>query len=468
MPRERNAFKLGLTMLVLFALFVGVLIFIAGGIAGGAREITVRFPDGTVLPPLATGSEVRFGSLVVGQVARIEFVDLPLEPIGTTAPAGPRDAEGRHERVYFDIVLDVDRRVELREDCKITVASPIIGAIGTVLIKERGMSPKRLPEGATVVGVPAASIEQLTESLVDVAALVSYELDAENPTALLARIKRELNAADSTSLLGKIHKTGDDLNRISAAIATQLDAEQRDVLMAKLHTLMDNINQTTARLRDETRSDHDGALVGKVHAALDALNVGLTQASEMIVEARQPVRDTLAAVEATAVRLDQGISKPVAEQLDADNAAGLLANIHVAVGRINGSLEDLNAITEATRGTVNLNMGRIDTSLANFKEASDHLRAGLKDLRLNPWRMLYTPTPSEARQDSIFRAARDFTEAAAHLDDSVARFKALAESRQSGIPSDDKQLLEVRARLAETFGNFTKAEKALWEELDVD
>ena len=49
----------------------------------------------------------------------------------------------------------------------------------------------------------------------------------------------------------------------------------------------------------------------------------------------------------------------MSEQLDAANPVSLLAKIHLAVGRINSSLEDLNAITSTTRTTIDLNLDQI-------------------------------------------------------------------------------------------------------------
>jgi hypothetical protein len=198
------------------------------------------------------------------------------------------------------------------------------------------------------------------------------------------------------------------------------------------------------------------------------MNAGLAQAVELLTESRNPIHETLLSVQSTADRLDVGISKPIAEQLDMSNPVSLLAKVHLAVGRVNESLVDLNAITGQTRRTMELNLDRIDKVMGNFKEGSDHLRAGLKEIRRNPWRLLYTPTPSEAKQESILAAARDFSEAARQLDDAVVRLKVLAESQHTQVPGDDEELVEVRAMLTDTFSKFTEAEQALWRELDVD
>ena len=459
MPQERNAFKLGLTALTMLALFVAVLVFLAGHVGGQKQRVVVRFPDGTLLPPLANGSDVQFGGRIVGKVVGLTLHE---------SPTGPSDVDASESRVYFDIALDVDRAIGLRRDCRITVASPIIGVIGTVLIKERGTASDLLPDDAVVTGEAPASIDQLTQQLVNVAGLVTRELDAANPDALMAHIKSQLDTADKHSLLAKIHRSFDDVNRITAQAATQLDPDQRETLLAKLHALLDNVNQATGALSMQLDADRDGVLLDKIHSALDVLNAGLTQATEMIRESRAPVRNALSSVEATARQLDQGIAKPIAEQLDAANPLGLLAKVHLAADGMNASLADLQAITGTTRQTIDLNVDRIDKAMLNIKEGSDHLRAGLKDLRLNPWRLLYTPTPSEAREDSIHRAAREFSEAATRLDDAVARLKALADSRRGTIRSDDPQLVEIRSVLTDTFRGFAEAERALWRELNID
>ncbi len=214
MPQERNAFKLGLTALTMLALFVAVLVFLASRVGGQTQRVVVRFPDGTMLPPLANGSDVHFGGRTVGHVVGLTLHEIPIDASGRGEPAS---------NVHFDIAVDVERAIGLRSDCRITVASPIIGVIGTVLIKERGSASDLLPDDAVVIGEAPASIDQLTQQLVNVAGLVTRELDATNPDALMAHNKSQLDAADEHSLLAKVHRSFNDVNRITAQAATQLD-----------------------------------------------------------------------------------------------------------------------------------------------------------------------------------------------------------------------------------------------------
>ena len=144
-----------------------------------------------------------------------------------------------------------------------------------------------------------------------------------------------------------------------------------------------------------------------------------------------------------------------------------MAKVHVAVDKLGGSLDDLSIITANTREVVVLNKEQLNRTLANLKEASDHMKAAGKEIRANPWRLLYQPTLAEAESANVLGSARAFSEAAARLDDAIVRLQALSQATPATQPANDQQLAEIRDQLKRTFDDFNKAEKALWENLKV-
>jgi ABC-type transporter Mla subunit MlaD len=249
-----------------------------------------------------------------------------------------------------------------------------------------------------------------------------------------------------------------------------LDTHQvrvREVLMAKLHALLDNINATTAQLRSEVQPQADGTLLAKVHAALDKANTGLAEVTEMLAEDREPVHETLQSLQRTAGLVEHDIVGPIASELDLANTRSLLNQVRASFEKIDGTLADLQVVTGQAKTIVLLNEDRANRLMMNLSETASHLKSAAKDLRRNPWRLLYRPSLEETRQLNIFDAAGEFAEAAARLDDSATRLSALMKSHDGAIPADNAQLVEIRKRLTQTFEDYVRAEEALWKQLDV-
>ncbi len=467
MPKQRNAFRLGLTMIAIMVLFVGVLFFIAGQRVGGQR-FTVRFAhDDSALPILKPGGEVRCGGKQVGRIRRAELREAPPAQLRPGQPASRPRAGKPIPQLYLYIEAEVDQAVGLRKDCRVVAEGPALGGSGWLVIESRGTSADVVTETDVLRGEPPGGFAALTKKLNELAASMQGELDAARAGSLMATIKAELDAANATSLLGKIHRSVDDLNFITATMNLQFDTREQAALLAKLHQSLNHVNEITGQLREQISPARQDAIIAKVHTALDSLNAGLGSAVGMLDESRQPLRDTIAHVRSTSEKLDARIAEQLARQLDPDNAASLLAKIHLGIDRMNASLADINQMTDATRQVIVLNREKVDELLGNFKETSDHLKAASKDIRRNPWRLLYRPTLEETKQLDIFDAARAFAEAATQLDDAVAELRALADMQQGQLRADDPQLLRIRSQLQQTFEKFSKAEAALWRQLNI-
>lgn len=187
----------------------------------------------------------------------------------------------------------------------------------------------------------------------------------------------------------------------------------------------------------------------------------------MLDENRAPITQTVGHVRHTAQTLDERIASRIAEQLDVNNAASLMAEVHAAMDKLNESLQNVDKMTGTGRELIVSNKDTINKTVANLKETSDHLKAGIKEVARNPWRLLYKPTDQESKELKVFDAARSFADAAASLDDAVTRLKGLVDSRGGEIRSDDKDLVSIRDALQHSVEQFNQAEQALWKQLDV-
>jgi len=391
---------------------------------------------------------------------------------------------------YLYIELEVQKRVDLRADCTILPEGPILGGAGLLRIQDQGSSDETLGPDQVVDGQGMGGFAAVTEQLSAIGGSLAHELDAAQADGLLRLIKNQLNAEKPDSLMAgilkimsliavqldaekseglvaKLLETMTDLNAISASIRNELDPSQEKVLLSKLHLTLDHINAITGELRTQMDPEVRTALLGKLQLALDTVNESLGTVNGMLNENRPTIQATLHNVQQTSETLNTGIAKAIADELDAENPKSLMGKVHAAVDRMGSSLEDLNEITETADEVITLNEGALNKILANFKETSDHLKAATKDLRRNPWRLLYRPNLVETRELDIFDAARAFAEAATRLDDATARLEGLMAARKGTIPADDPQLRIIRTELQETFDKFNDAEKALWKSLNI-
>lgn len=449
MAKERNYFALGLWVIVVFVLFFGALIFIGGRHWGRTfQDYTVRYPVTYALPDeIKPGAFVYCGGAAVGQVTGIELQRLA--------------EQGQDESLWACLDIQVDQIVPLRGDCRIVARGPLLGGGGKLVISDPGRNGSLLAAGATIDGSETGSFDAALD-------LLNAELDPTNRTGLLAMVKTQLDPADLGSIVAKVHGSLDDLNEVTRGLARQLDPDERDALMRKLHLVLDNVNAATGQLRAELADSADDTLLAKVHGGLDSLNRALTDVAAMLEEDRPVVYDTLVGLRRTTGTFEQGIIEPIAAELNRENVASLLSQLHASFEKVNQSLDNIKVLSERARTMVVLNEERFNHLMMNVSETAGHLKSASKDLRRNPWRLFYRPSLEETKQLNIFDAAREFSEAAARLDDSATRLDALVKSYEGNVPADEPELAEIVSRLEATFQDYTKAEEALWKQLDVE
>lgn len=441
MPAQRNAYKVGIvTIAVAVAAFV-ILLWISKGVSGDMRRITVRFESSPAMPTLVPGSDVFIGGQRVGKVRSAKLAE------------GPVVVEGGASRKTYDVVVEADifAFIEPRKDCKVFAEGPPLGGDGNIKI-DLGKASDPLPENEVIRGADPGGFAAILAGL-------QNEFDGSNPSGLLGLIKAQLNGEDEATLMGKLLKSMGDVNAMTASLARELTPEQKATLLAKLHSVADNINDTTGSLRNEFASQKPDVLLGKIHMAIGAINDGLDTMARVLKTNEGPINNTMKSVERTAAN--------IADEMDPANLDGLMAQFKKAGSSLNASLEDINAVTGATRQVVVLNRDNLSRMLVNLKESSDHLKSGFKYVLRHPWRIFNAPKESEIRQQAIFDAARSFAEAATRVDDATAQLKALAELNNGNIPSDHPELLRIQADLRQTQQRYRKAEDELWKQLGV-
>ncbi len=445
MPDERNAFKLGLTLIIMLVVAVGLLLFMAPEVDGDLG-LTVRYVHSEISAALKPGAAVICGGQKVGSVEEVGFVEA--------------EDESGIEQLYVDVSIEVLSALDLREDVQLVPTGPLLGGGGKVEIRDRGEGTP-LAAGALVMGAPAGSIDQITTAIAE-------QLDADNPDSLMTMIRQLLDREDGRSVVSKVLVSLEDINAMTQSLRNEMDPNQRAALLAKLHGILENINTATGHLRDQIDSTADDTLAAKLHGILDTVNGGLSTVVMILEENREPIHETVLNVRSTSEILEEKIAARLAAQLDPADGAALIAKVHIAIESLNRSLKDINTITEEGKEIVVLNEASINTMVENLAQTSDHLKSAAKDIRRNPWRLFYQPTQAEAEQANVFDSARELSQAAADLDDVIIRIQAIAEAEDDAFADDSEQLQAIRDRLQQTFDKFKSAEQFLWDQLKLD
>ena len=398
MKARRQDFILGIVAIIFVALFVGTVLFVAPSLREDTRPIVVQFRHEDGLAPLKSGSMVLLsGALEVGHVTDVEY----------------REVDGH---TLIVVAAEIVKSLPLYGDCEITTDMPLVGGAGTMVIVNVGTPGVKLPNGP-ITGAPPQGMAAF--------ASVSRRLTAQG--GLVDRLDRMLDPDAEGSLLNKVMLSLADVNAMTMELRTQLSAEEQQTLLGKLHLILSDLNATTSAVREQLQVDSSASLLAKVHTALDTVHSSLSEVLGMLTENRPAVRNTLASVEHATRIIDEEMIAKLRAEFDPESPTSLLAKLHVAMDHMNASLADVQVVAESGKRMLLLNRPEVESIVANAKEMSEELSLGVKELRLNPAKLIWGPPSAQADKLGVLTAARDFAQAATYLDDAAARLEAIME-----------------------------------------
>ncbi len=247
-----------------------------------------------------------------------------------------------------------------------------------------------------------------------------------------------------------------DFKVVAEQLKNEMDRAASDALLAKIHVIIDylvNASQSVMHIGQnvevETDPSQGNSLVTKLHASLDDIN-------EMTADTKPKLKKTMSSV----VEVTDKIRGYTNNEL-----AAIFLNIRSASTEIYKIAQDFAVVSEEVKGIMLVNRERIDEIIDNISIVSANLKAASKDIRRNPWRLLYQPDEEELQSQNIYDAARAFSNGAEQLDQAILKLGGLAKIYPEGIPAADKQLIKIRQQLIDSFSRFNEAEQSLWEEL---
>lgn len=442
MATEREHFKLGLTVIVMLALAVAFTVFIGKGALTGGAELVVHFPADSPLPLLKPGSAVRYGGRDVGRITSVGIVEGD-----TAANLAPVTA----------VRLQVEKSLDVRRDCKVVAVGPLLGGPGTLEVRTRGASAEKATSSTPLTGDIGGLTAQFSK--------LAGEMDAGVPGSLLARIKTQFDETRADSLISALRQTVFDLALAMRNVREQTDPQQRDALMARLQVTVEHVTAIAANIREQTETTNDASLAARLASGIDELNLALSEVTGILQENRPDVRATMGHVRQSSETLALRVLEPIAGELNREDGMSLLAEVHQLAGRLNAAMADVEVLADAMRERVVLNRPNIDTTLNNLRIMSDHLAQTGKDLKRNPWRLLYRPSPQAEKESFIFDASREFAEASGRINDALTRVEGLVEAGATAVMPDDPVMQALRQELQKAYDQLGATRSALWERL---
>jgi len=255
--------------------------------------------------------------------------------------------------------------------------------------------------------------------------------------------------------IGEMAEGAQKLNEIAGKVLEELDETSKTALLPTIRRTVErmesaavNVETITTSIQDEVNRKKAESLLAKIHQTAD--NV-----TGMIADARPKVDKTLASVQETAETINRYAKEDLRKLFD-------------EVHGITGDMAKISAdLAETTQTAKELIVGRsdaFDEIIDNAVQISANLKAVSKEARLKPWLLLYQPDEEELKKTQLYNATRAFSDGAAQLDRAVAKLKVL-----QTIPGDDPRLketvAEINEQLRNSFANFSKVEKKLFDEI---
>ncbi len=449
MAGQRNTFQLGLVIIIGVGLTVFGLMFVSTRTFEERTPIVVRIPHNENVPRLKPGVPIICGPQKVGTVTGVRMV----ESVSDMDPTV-------QDFLYFEVRGEVNQSLGLREDCRISVEGSLLGDQGMLRIEDRGTSATPISADSPII----ARSEGLSTTL----DMISRELDSGNPDGILSQVKSQLDPNAPISLIAKVHRSIDHINAMTNNLSMAADPGSENGVLSRLNNIMDHLDSVSFALDQELHRGDGDVLLGKVHSGLDRLDLALSEVVGILQDNRPGIYATISNIEDVAEKVNTGILPTIESQLDTTDEAALLSKLHLALDRVNASLDDMNVISGKVRTVTTVGQHQAVAMIDNFKEASDHLKSVARTLREKPWKLIHKPDEKDTREAYVLDAVRGFANASETLDGALAQLTAVLEDQEGDVRSDEPSLVQARERLERAIEQFGAAEQKLWSQLEFE
>ena len=402
----------GLFVLAGLATILGIILWLgASELFRKARQRAYFYVDESAgASGLGVGIEVFVGSTRAGKITGARF----------DAKTG--------QTIY---AVDIERDdVTIYSDAQASAEAGLLGG-GILVVTSRGSKDKPLADEAHPAPVIVGGIQGTMNQL---AGKLREEMDTSREESLLA---------GAHAIVGSLRSASERIRQITVAIQDEIDAQKTESLLGKIRRSATDVNAVTAALRTQADVNAADSMLAKAHKTMDDIN-------EVSEEVKPRIRKTMANIEATTDRLKEYVEFDI---------AAILIDLRQTSTNILQLSRDFAELSQQAKEIIVLNRDNIDEMIDNMAAVSADLKAAAKEIRRNPWRLVYKPKKDEIHSQNISEAARAFSNGAEQLDQALAKLKAV--DPKSVAP---EQIKKIQDHLRRTFENFSKAEQALWKE----
>ena len=401
MPKQRNALRAGIFMVV----SLGLIIFIIIAISGSARftqsfkTYPVAFALADDIGGLRPGDDVRVGGLKVGSVTDIQ-VDL--------------------DRQVVVVSVELPSKYIINKDTGVVVQHGLTGS-AAINIDNFGKGPQ-LAGNEDLVGQP----DQLTGLM--------HQLAALKPDIRTTMMNIETASAKLNTDLDKFGSTADSFTAtgMSATDTVQNLRTRVPEIIERYESIVDSANSMLAAIRDFFGpSSHD-----------------FRQTVANLKHATGDLRDRLPGL------LDQihGLLGNVNVAVNRANSALL---------EVQSAATNLRSASASLRSILADNRSRLDGIILSLKATSDNLKDATTEIRHSPWRLLYQPKPGEVANLNTYDSVRQFAEGADSLDDAAGALRDALKDPNA----DPTQVKRLMQHLNDSFASFQQVQDKLWNDI---
>ena len=423
--KQQSELLAGFFTIFAIALLAGVVFWLGASdmFKPAAQEAWFFVDQDRGLQGLLPGAQVKITDVEVGKVADVR---LDMDS-GKT----------------FYVVQLFGESTEVYSNAKASVSAALVGGGATLQILDCGGGAKAvLADKDHPVEIQRGMFDKAAEMV----AKVETQLDTigKQAATLLGTVSREMDRGAEGSAMHKVHAMMDVLEGSLSSIRKEMDAGNKLAVIARLHDMLGNLQKI---------AKDAGPKVSSTLTTMDN-----------IVKSAAPKVDKLLA---GADKVVGGAGELVTElnRLTKGDIADIIKLIHTASEHVVTIGGNFAKLSEGAGAIVSVNRENIDEIIDNMGQVAANLKSASKEIRRNPWRLLYRPDKAEERSRNIHDAARSFSNGASQLDQALAKLKGLAAANPKGIPANDPELKKIAEQIKNTFDKFTDAEKALWKEL---
>lgn len=426
MPRvpQRNSVLAGLFLVS--GLVLAVLVsFVLSGV-GDKLESRTPYIGVCTLADGAAG--IKPGSLVLlgGQpVGKVEKVELKPDP---DAPS----------MLAIHVTAGVRAEITLYDDAEFHIERPLLGSSATINISGVG-TPGTTPIAGPNRVLEAGERVRLTPA----------------PPSFLAQ------AGFGDEEVKKVQKIVDD-----AQVAVENLSKAIDRASPRVEAAIEDVAASVADIRKQLPD-----WTKRVDSTLSNTERASERFDPLVADAQAGVADARSIIKGLGEDIDRWDPRITSIF---DNADAALVKVNTqTVDKFNGALDDartaLDEFTSAARSTgalVKEQSPNLRRAMANARLMSDQLKLAAIEIRSQPWRLLYTPSPKESEATVLYDATRAYADAVSDLRAASEALESSMADAPGGAAVVDRATIEdLTARLRDAFQNYRSAEEHLMDKL---